>query len=323
MGTGPWFYVDRGQQCGPVSAEELGAWILGGHLPRTVPVWRDGLSQWTAAEALPEIASHLQLPTAGFYLMGQAGPQGPIDAPVLMEWARAGRIGRDTLVWREGLPEWMAAGALPELAGFLSAPASGYYTPSSPGAYAAPAPMAGAGESFPAEVRPPSDRDGPCPLCGDTKKMGGRARLVYAHWICRRCSNGLANRRQLAWLLDLVPLWVVMFILGAAVGSLGGWDAVGAAGGLAAVPWLAYVVWLLKDGFDGHSLGKRAMGLQVVDAGTGRGAGFGASFRRNLPMLIPFAPLVAAFQMTRGTRLGDGWANTRVIWKKHRGRGPF
>jgi uncharacterized RDD family membrane protein YckC len=89
------------------------------------------------------------------------------------------------------------------------------------------------------------------------------------------------------------------------------------------VPWMAYALWLFKDGLDGQSLGKRAMGLQVVDAGTGQGAGLGASFRRNLPMLIPFAPLVAAFQMTRGPRLGDGWANTRVIWKKHRGRGPF
>jgi hypothetical protein len=32
---------------------------------------------------------------------------------------------------------------------------------------------------------------------------------------------------------------------------------------------------------------------------------------------------VAAFQMSRGPRLGDGWANTRVVWKKHQGRGPF
>jgi uncharacterized RDD family membrane protein YckC len=325
MASGPWFYVDGGQQCGPVSAEELAAWILGGHLPRAVPVWRDGMSQWMPAEALPEIASRLQGSATAFYLMGQTGPQGPIEAPVLMEWARAGRIARDTLIWREGLPEWIAAGTLPELAASLAAPANTYYTPTTPGAYARPAagPLTGAGEPFPAEVRPASDRDGPCPLCGDTRKMAGRARLLYDHWICRRCSNGLANRRQLAWLLDLLPLWGVMLILGMAVGSLGGWEGLGAGSGLAAVPWLAYVVWLLKDGFDGHSLGKRVMGLQVVDASNGVGARFGASFRRNLPMLIPFAPLVAAFQMTRGPRLGDGWANTRVIWKKHRGRGPF
>jgi hypothetical protein len=307
MASGPWFYVDGGRQCGPVSADDLAAWILGGHLPRTVPAWREGMSQWVAAETVPEIASRLQGPPAAFYVMGQAGPQGPIEPAVLIEWARAGRIARDTLVWREGLAEWIAAGALPELAASLSAPA----------------PAAGMGEDFPAEVRPPSDRDGPCPLCGDTKKMGGRARSLYDHWICRRCSNALANRRQFAWLIDLLPLWGVMIILGAAVGSLGGWEALGAGSALTAVPWLAYVVWLLKDGFDGHSLGKAALGLQVVDAASGKGAGFGASFRRNLPMMIPLAPLVAAFQMTRGPRVGDGWANTRVIWKKHRGRGPF
>jgi uncharacterized RDD family membrane protein YckC len=91
----------------------------------------------------------------------------------------------------------------------------------------------------------------------------------------------------------------------------------------AVLPVLGYVAWLLKDGFHGHSFGKSLLGLQVVDIDTGQGAGFGASFKRNLPMLIPFAPLVAAFQMSRGPRLGDGWANTRVVWKKYLGRGPF
>ena len=316
MAAGPWFYVDGGQQCGPVSAEDLAAWILDGHLPRVVPVWREGMSQWTAAETLPEIASRFHPPSEGFYLAGQAGPQGPIGAPVLMEWARAGRIAHDTLVWREGLAEWVAAGTVPELAASLAAPSNTYYVPPAPGSYAAPAP-GGAGETLSAEARPPSDRDGPCPLCGDTQKMGGRARLVYEHWLCRRCSSGLANRRQLAWLIDLVPLWAVMVVLTVALRTLDASQSFGLA------VLLAYALWLFKDGFDGQSPGKRLMGLQAVDAGTGRAASFGASFRRNLPLLIPVAPLVAAFQMTRGPRFGDGWANTRVIWKKHRGRGPF
>jgi hypothetical protein len=114
MSTGPWFYVDRGQQRGPVATKDLAGWIQSAHLPRDVQVWREGLPQWTPAEALPEIASQLQ--AVGFFVMGANGPQGPIDASLILEWARAGHIGRETLVWRTGLPEWITAGAVPEIA---------------------------------------------------------------------------------------------------------------------------------------------------------------------------------------------------------------
>jgi uncharacterized RDD family membrane protein YckC len=323
MPTGSWFYVDRGQQCGPVGTEELASWILGAHLPRDVQVWREGLAQWTAAESVPEIASQLQPPAVGFFLMGPGGPQGPIDVPIIMEWARAGRIGRETLVWRPGLPEWITAGALPELAPYLASPANTYYAPTAPVAAYVPA-ADPAGEAFAAgEARPVPDRDGPCPLCGDTTKMGPRARVLYEYWICRRCSSAMVNRRSLAWLLDLIPLWGLLLVLGFTVGAVGAAARMDVSPIAAVLPWLVYVVWLLKDGFDGHSPGKWLMGLQVVDIDSGQGAGLLASFKRNLPLLIPFAPLVAALQLSRGTRLGDGWAHTRVVWKKYRGRGPF
>ncbi|MCP3902337.1 MAG: hypothetical protein GY715_01770 [Planctomycetes bacterium] len=38
---------------------------------------------------------------------------------------------------------------------------------------------------------------------------------------------------------------------------------------------------------------------------------------RNLPLLIPLAPLFIAFSLLKGKRLGDGWANTRVVWNKY------
>jgi uncharacterized RDD family membrane protein YckC len=314
MPTGSWFYVDRGQQRGPVATEELAGWIQSAQLPRDVQVWREGMAQWTAAETLPEITSHLQ--AAGYYMMGANGPQGPVDPRVMLEWARAGHIGRETLVWRQGLPEWITAGAVPEIAPYLP-PAGAAYAPPAPAA-AASAPMATA-----REARPASDRDGPCPLCGETKNMGARARAVYDHWICRKCSSGMTNRRQFAWLLDVAALYVVLFVVAFVVGAVGSVAQADISAVIAVLPWLLYAAWLFKDGFNGHSLGKAAMGLQVVDIDTGQGAGFGASFKRNLPLLIPFAPLVAAFQMSRGPRLGDGWANTRVVWKKHQGRGPF
>ena len=318
MSTGPWFYVDRGQQRGPVATEDLAGWIQSARLPRDVQVWREGLPQWTAAEALPEIASQLQ--AVGFFVMGANGPQGPVDTPVIIEWVRAGHIGRETLVWRTGLPEWITAGAVPEIAPYL--PAAGAYAGA---VYAPPVPAAAASAPIPTvrEARPAPDRNGPCPLCGETKNMGARAREVYNYWICRKCSSGMVNRRQFAWLLDVLVLYVVLFVVAFVVGAAGSVAQADISVVIAVLPWLLYAAWLFKDGFNGHSLGKAAMGLQVVDNDTGQGAGFGASFKRNLPLLIPFAPLVVAFQMSHGPRFGDGWANTSVVWKKYRGRGPF
>lgn len=318
MPTGSWFYVDQGQQRGPVATEELAGWIQSARLPRNVQVWREGLPQWMPAETLPEITSQLQ-PVA-FFIMGANGPQGPVDPQVMLEWARAGHIGRETLVWRTGLPDWITAGAVPELAPYIPVGAAAVPTPAPP---TSPAPSVRTAR----EARPAPDRDGPCPLCGDTSKMGPRARLLYEYWICRKCSNGLINRRQFAWVLDILALWgimfVVVFVVAFVLGAARGPGRTDLSGLVAVLPWVLYGLWVFRDGFNGHSFGKSVMGLQVVDVDTGQGAGFGASFKRNLPMLIPFAPLVAAFQMSRGPRLGDGWANTRVVWKKHQGRGPF
>jgi uncharacterized RDD family membrane protein YckC len=320
MPTGSWFYVDQGQQRGPVATEELAAWIQSARLPRDVQVWREGLPQWAPAETLPEITSQLQ-PVA-FFVMAGNGPQGPVDAQVMLEWVRAGHIGRETLVWRTGLPDWITAGAVPEIAPYIPARA----------AVPAPVPLVPPASPAPSvptarEARPAPDRDGPCPLCGDTSKMGPRARALYDYWICRKCSNGLVNRRQFAWVLDILAVWgimfVVVFMVAFVLGAARGAGRTDLSGLIAVLPWVLYGLWPFRDGFGGRSFGKSVMGLQVVDVDTRQGAGFGTSFKRNLPLLIPFAPLVAAFQMSRGPRLGDGWANTRVVWKKHQGRGPF
>ena len=253
--------------------------------------------------------------------MGANGPQGPVDAQVVREWARAGHIGRETLVWRDGLPEWITAGAVPEIAPYLPSAGAVYAPPAVP---AAPV-LSAASAPIPTvrEARPVPDRDGPCPLCGGTTKMGPRARVLYEYWICRKCSSGMVNRRQFAWLLDVAVLYLVLFMVAFVVGAAGSVAKADISAVIAVLPWLLYAAWLFKDGFNGHSPGNAAMGVQAVDVDTGQGAGFGASLKRNLPLLIPFAPLVAAFQMSRGPRLGDGWANTRVVWKKHQGRGPF
>jgi uncharacterized RDD family membrane protein YckC len=326
MSTGPWFYVDRGQQRGPVATADLASWIQSARLPRDVQVWREGLPQWMAAEALPEIASQLQ--AVGFFVMGANGPQGPVDTPVILEWVRAGHIGRETLVWRTGLPEWITAGAVPEIAPYLPATAAAYAPPAARPPAAPQVPPVPFAPSAPVpttrEARPASDRDGPCPLCGDARKMGSKARKLYDVWVCRRCGNGLINRRHFAYVLDVLMMYVaILFVLGFMAGIVGAVGHANVSEIAAVMPYVAWGLFLLKDGFNGHSLGKAMLGLQVVDMDSGQGAGFGASFKRNLPLLIPFVPLIVAIQLSGGPRWGDGWANTRVVWKKYRGRGPF
>lgn len=88
--------------------------------------------------------------------------------------------------------------------------------------------------------------------------------------------------------------------------------ALGFLAGLAMLPF-----FMMKDGFGGYSPGKALTGVQTLDVRTGQPIGLGASLKRNLPIAIPFVPLVIAVQMMKGPRLGDRWANTRVIWKKY------
>lgn len=47
---------------------------------------------------------------------------GPVSHDDLVAWARAGRISPGDLVWRAGMPEWLPAGRVAELAPVFAAP---------------------------------------------------------------------------------------------------------------------------------------------------------------------------------------------------------
>jgi len=89
------------------------------------------------------------------------------------------------------------------------------------------------------------------------------------------------------------------------------------------------VLFACKDGFGGLSPGKWALGVQVLDAKTRAPAGFWASFKRNLVLVIPYLSVVAVLiiivQLGRGRirRWGDGWAGTIVVWRAHENKLPF
>jgi len=52
-----WFYMDGGQQQGPVGDDEIISLIRSGTLSRSTPVWREGLENWLEAEKTEMAAS--------------------------------------------------------------------------------------------------------------------------------------------------------------------------------------------------------------------------------------------------------------------------
>ena len=159
-----------------------------------------------------------------------------------------------------------------------------------------------------------------CPLCyrsGPVTAFGP----LYRAPVCRRCRWGFAGRRQVAFLIDWMIWHVVLIVAGGVVMVLATvWELPRAVVELVITVGaliIAPVMLFMKDGFRGYSPGKAVCGLRVINESTGRPAGFLASLQRNLVLYVPLMPLVLAFFLAGGHRLGDGWARTRVIRRKH------
>ena len=197
--------------------------------------------------------------------------------------------------------------------------------------------------TLPAEIKPkdaapplttndPKETIAPkvCPLCGREKHMKD-ARLLYNHIVCRKCYYKFANRRQLAYFLDIIFLNIASFIVGIIIAlplviasSQNQMYEDDASNSITCCLWFVITfVFMFKDGFSGHSLGKLICGVQVINEKTGEPGTMSSSFKRNLPLIIPFMPIIVAFQLCRGHRIGDGWAGTRVIWKRYRDNHVF
>lgn len=169
---------------------------------------------------------------------------------------------------------------------------------------------------------------GVCPLCSD-RPVGRKA--LYGWPVCKKCLYKFANRRQVAYLVDAllfaVVVFPVMWWVGGQLGTLG-WTELQVEIAVTAIALLLNVMFVLKDGFDGQSPGKRLTGVQVIDEATGRPISFAQSFKRNAVLLVGVIPVVGglaslavvvtiAIQMNKGHRLGDRFAGTRVVWKRH------
>lgn len=159
----------------------------------------------------------------------------------------------------------------------------------------------------------------PCPLCNRSKHMP-KGKMLYGHLVCRKCYNSFTHRRHLAFILDVVALQIFVILFSAFLGIIlrltesFPTDIDSLEGG---IDLLLIAAFLCKDCFAGQSLGKAICGVKVIDNSTGQSGYLGKSFGRNLPLLIPFMQIFVAFQLAKGHRIGDGWSNSKVIWKKY------
>ena len=79
----------------------------------------------------------------GHWYYGENGQQlGPMDESAIRTAMSDGRVTPQTLVWRDGMPNWQPLAQVPELSGSYLAPAAGYGAPYS--SYSAYGPGAGA-----------------------------------------------------------------------------------------------------------------------------------------------------------------------------------
>ena len=142
-----------------------------------------------------------------------------------------------------------------------------------------------------------------CSLCN---VQTHEVRLLYNHPVCKRCYYSFARRREVAFIADMTITFILIFVVAI----------------LPPLSVLVYIAFLGKDClFSGSSPGKAVFGLRVIDTDTGKPIGLSTSIKRNLPLLIPavgfIIQIIAAVQLRKGYRIGDVWANSKVVWKKH------
>jgi len=109
----------------------------------------------TGALAFAQAAPNL----TGYFVAVDGQPSGPHNAAGLRQLIDRGQLNRDTLVWREGMPAWLAAGTVAELAPLLPA-------------IPPPLPVAQVSSPLPTVAAPPPipDQVAPPPIPGEAQQ---------------------------------------------------------------------------------------------------------------------------------------------------------
>ena len=70
----------------------------------------------------PQVAPPPIPQTTMYYLIVNGAQAGPYDTNSVVEYVRSGKITPDTLIWKQGMPNWAKLSTLPEFAGIFSCP---------------------------------------------------------------------------------------------------------------------------------------------------------------------------------------------------------
>ena len=112
-----WYYGDGEQRCGPVSTEELRELASSGRLHQDSLVWKQGMADWTPAGQIEGVFQfRLEMPvqppvqSADLWYYGDGEQRhGPVSVEELRELAASGRLHQDSLVWKQGMADWIVA----------------------------------------------------------------------------------------------------------------------------------------------------------------------------------------------------------------------
>ena len=120
--------------------------------------------------------------------------------------------------------------------------------------------------------------------------------------------------RIAAFLVDALSIAIILMLPAAAVSYAMTWT--GSPKGIQLVWWVALAILVLamlfRDGFRGRSIGKYLLGLRLITP-RGERCGWGRSFVRNVPLVIPGWNLIEMTLVLLGKpRTGDRIARTTV-----------
>ncbi len=112
-----WYYGDGEQRCGPVSMEELRRLASSGQLHPDDLVWKHDMQDWTPAGQIEGVFPfRLEMPvqppvqSADLWYYGDGEQRhGPVSVEELRELAASGRLHQDSLVWKQGMADWIVA----------------------------------------------------------------------------------------------------------------------------------------------------------------------------------------------------------------------
>jgi hypothetical protein len=115
------YYVAvNGAKTGPYALDVLKQMAQNGTLTGNTQVWKAGMPEWVKAETVPEIAALLASAPAAYYVAVNGAKTGPYTLDVLKQMAQNGSLTGNTQVWKAGMPEWVKAGTVPEIAGLFT-----------------------------------------------------------------------------------------------------------------------------------------------------------------------------------------------------------